>query len=89
MALDKNMREEAKRCLSEWFASEREETLSSLGAELLLDFLDQELSWMWYNQGVRDARGQFEKDFAGLGERLDILEKMPPLQRKRPPTSSR
>jgi len=44
---------------------------------------------MWYNQGVRDARGQFEKDFTGLGERLDILEKLPPLQRKRPPTSSR
>jgi uncharacterized protein (DUF2164 family) len=89
MALDRNMRTEARRRLSEWFAAERGEALNTLGADLLLDFLDEELSWIWYNQGIRDARGQFEKDFANLGERLDLLEKMPPLQRRHVPTSNR
>jgi len=81
MSIQKNVREDLKRRLTEWFVSERNESLSNLGADMLLDFLDEEIGWVWYNQGIQDARGQLEKDFSSLYERLEILERMPPRAR--------
>lgn len=81
--MDKNMREETKRRLAEWFAAERGETLGNLGSDLLLDFLEEEISWIWYNEGLRDARIQLAKDIASIGERIELLEKLPPLPGRR------
>jgi uncharacterized protein (DUF2164 family) len=81
MSIQKNLRADLKRRLTEWFVSERNESLSNLGADMLLDFLDEEIGWVWYNQGIQDARGQLEKDFSSLYERLEILERMPPRAR--------
>jgi len=81
MDIQKSVREDLKRRLIDWFASERDEPLSNLGADLLLDFLDEEIGWAWYNQGNQDARRQLEKDFSNLNERLEILERIPPRSR--------
>ncbi|MEN9352923.1 MAG: hypothetical protein RL318_248 [Fibrobacterota bacterium] len=77
------MREDMKRRLSEWFASERGETLGNLGSEMLLDFIDEQMSWVWYNQGIQDARIQLSRDVASLSERIELLEKFPPSPARR------
>jgi uncharacterized protein (DUF2164 family) len=81
--MEKTMREDMKRRLSEWFSSERGENLGNLGSELLLDFIDEQMSWVWYNQGIQDARIQLSKDVAVLSERIELLEKFPPTPMRR------
>jgi uncharacterized protein (DUF2164 family) len=81
--LDKATREDMKRRLSEWFAAERGENLGNLGSELLLDFIEEQMAWMWYNRGLQDARIQLSKDLGSLSEHIELLEKFPPTVKRR------
>jgi len=81
--MDKTIRDDLKRKLSDWFASERDEPLSNLGGDMLLDFIEEQMAWVWYNQGLADARIQLAKDVASLSERIELLEKLPPLPGRR------
>lgn len=80
--MDKNQREDLKRKLAEWFATERGENLGNLGGDLLLDFIDEQLGWVWYNQGLTDARLQLARDVSALSERIELLERFPPASRR-------
>ncbi len=77
------MREDLKRKLSEWFAEERGENLGNLGSDMLLDFIDEQMGWVWYNQGLTDARIQLTKDVSSLSERIELLERFPPSPNRR------
>lgn len=64
--------------LQAYFREERDETLGDLAANLLLDFIEREISPFFYNQGVRDAKTKTLSAFAELTEQMDYLEKMAP-----------
>ena len=61
--------EEVLHSLRKYFSSELDQELSELKAKLLLDYLQQEIAPLAYNQGVRDAEEYFRarvEDLPGM-----------------------
>lgn len=51
----KEVKEEMIHGIKRYFLNEREEELGDLAADLILDFIIQELAPEFYNQGIYDA----------------------------------
>lgn len=52
--------------LQEFFATEREDHLGNIGAELLLDFILKQVGPMIYNQAILDAHGLMQEKIEDL-----------------------
>lgn len=64
--LDKEVRKRLLEELKNYYANERDEEISNLGAELLLDFIVNEIGPYIYNQAIEDA-------YAYMNERTEDL----------------
>lgn len=72
--LAKDTRKRLLEDLKRYFQRERDEDLGNLGAELLLDFIINDLGPHFYNQGIQDA-------YAYMQERIeDMLALEKPLR---------
>lgn len=70
----KDTRNQLLEDLKRYFQRERDEDLGNLGAELLLDFIINDLGPHFYNQGIQDA-------YAYMRERIeDMLALEKPLR---------
>ncbi|HEY8909932.1 MAG TPA: DUF2164 domain-containing protein [Desulfosporosinus sp.] len=71
--LSKDVRQVLLENLKRYFWSEREEELSNLGAELMLDFIVNEIGPYIYNQAIEDSYAYMNErieDLLGLEKRL-------------------
>lgn len=73
--LPREEKEELIARLQAYFEDERSESIGSLAAEQLLDFMIQELGPYLYNKGVADARILLNGKLAQLEDELYVLEK--------------
>lgn len=64
--LAKDTRKQLLEDLKRYFQRERDEDLGNLGAELLLDFIINDLGPHFYNQGIQDA-------YAYMQERIEDM----------------
>lgn len=64
--LKKDVRKKVIEELKEYFWSERNEDLSNLGAELLLDFILNDIGPYIYNKGIEDS-------YTYMNERIEDL----------------
>lgn len=55
--ISKEIKEEMRRHIIQYFSEEREEDLGDLASQLLVDFFIEQLGPYIYNQGVEDAHG--------------------------------
>lgn len=55
ISLTKEKKEEMIKVIKHYFATERDEELGDLAANLILNFIIKELAHEFYNQGVYDA----------------------------------
>lgn len=63
--------------LQRYFSEELDQTLGTLPAEFLLEFLTTEIGPYYYNQGLRDAHGAFMSKMEDFGEAIYLLETEP------------
>lgn len=61
--------------VQQYFASERSEEISGLGAELILDFMLKELTPFIYNKAIADVRQVVNEKTSQLDDELYSLEK--------------
>ena len=73
--LTKEQREKALRDIKYYYSKEREEEITNLAAELLLDFFLKEIAPMVYNSALRDAKAWFTAKLADLDVDFMLLEK--------------
>ncbi|ODA39359.1 DUF2164 domain-containing protein [Desulfosporosinus sp. BG] len=64
--LKKEVREELIESIKRYFWSERDEEITRLGAELLLDFIVNEIGPYLYNRGIEDS-------YKYMNERIEDL----------------
>jgi uncharacterized protein (DUF2164 family) len=76
--LTRDERERAVARIRAYFREERDEEIADLAAGLLLDFVERELGYVFFNQGARAARAVAARSHARLDEDLDGLERSPP-----------
>lgn len=74
--LSKEAKEQMLVKLHEYYELEREEELSALAAELLIDFIIKEFGPYFYNQGIDDAKQMLEEKFLSMEEDLYALKKV-------------
>jgi uncharacterized protein (DUF2164 family) len=53
--LSPDNRDEAAHRLRDWLSKEQDLELGRLPAEMLVDFIEQQIGRLYYNQGLRDA----------------------------------
>jgi uncharacterized protein (DUF2164 family) len=81
MKLPKEQKEQLIGQIQQYFELERSETLGSIAAEQLLDFMIQEIGPHLYNHAINDARKAVLERMQTLEDELYALEK--PLVAKR------
>ena len=75
MKLQKEQKEQMTERIQEYFELERSETIGSIAAEQLLDFMLQELGPHLYNHAINDARKAVLERMQTLEDELYALEK--------------
>ncbi|MDY0404375.1 DUF2164 domain-containing protein [Virgibacillus sp. 179-BFC.A HS] len=65
--------------LKDYFYSERSEEIGDLAAENMAAFIAKEIGPLFYNQGVKDAKGMLDQKMMNLEE--DIASLVRPLPR--------
>jgi uncharacterized protein (DUF2164 family) len=73
--LTKEQREKAIRDIKYYYSKEREEEITNLASELLLDFFLKEIAPMVYNEGLKDAKAWFTTKLSDLDVDFMLLEK--------------
>lgn len=61
--------------VQKYFAEDRSEEISDLGAELILDFMIKELSPFIYNKAIADVRQLMTEKWSQIDDELYSLEK--------------
>ncbi|OBZ16587.1 MULTISPECIES: DUF2164 domain-containing protein [Bacillales] len=75
MKLPKEQKEQLTGRIQQYFELERSETLGSIAAEQLLDFMIQEIGPHLYNHAINDARKAVLERMQTLEDELYALEK--------------
>jgi uncharacterized protein (DUF2164 family) len=75
MKLPKEQKEQLTGAIQQYFELERSETLGSIAAEQLLDFMIQEIGPHLYNHAINDARKAVLERMQTLEDELYALEK--------------
>lgn len=73
--LTKEQREKALRDIQYYYSKEREEEITSLASELLLDFFLKEIAPTIYNEALQDAKAWFTAKLSDLDVDFMLLEK--------------
>ncbi len=73
--LTKEQREKAVSDIKYYYSKEREEEITNLAAELLLDFFLKEIAPQVYNEGLKDAKAWFTAKLSDLDVDFMLLEK--------------
>ncbi|MCR1834718.1 DUF2164 domain-containing protein [Oceanobacillus caeni] len=79
--LPKEIKDQIKEELKEYFYYERSEEIGDLAAENMLDFILKEIGPYFYNQGVKDAKEMVNQKMVNLEEDMESLER--PISRNR------
>ena len=61
-----------------YLAREAEAEIGLLQAEIFVDFLAEEMGYMFYNQGLRDAQAAILRRLEDAAGDIDVLEKPKP-----------
>lgn len=61
--------------VQKYFAEDRSEEISDLGAELIIDFMIKELSPYIYNKAIADVRQLMNEKMSQIDDELYSLEK--------------
>ena len=64
--LEKEVKEEMISAIQEYFINERDEEIGNLSADLLLQFMIQQVGPVIYNQAIRDAHALVSKKIEDL-----------------------
>lgn len=75
MKLPREQREEMVSRIQHYFEMERSESLGSIAAEQLLEFMIRELGPFVYNQAIQDARKTVAERMQAVEDELYALEK--------------
>ncbi|MEV5025138.1 DUF2164 domain-containing protein [Paenibacillus sp. LPE1-1-1.1] len=75
MKLPKEQKEQLAASIQRYFELERSETIGSIAAEQLLDFMIQEIGPHLYNHAINDARKAVLERMQTLEDELYALEK--------------
>ncbi|MDZ7926043.1 MAG: DUF2164 domain-containing protein [Agrobacterium sp.] len=59
----------------EYLARETETEIGSLQAEIFVDFLAEEVGYVFYNQGLKDAHAAILRRLEDAAGDIDVLEK--------------
>ncbi|WP_333899981.1 DUF2164 domain-containing protein [Agrobacterium pusense] len=62
----------------DYLAREAETEIGLLQAEIFVDFLAEELGYVFYNQGLRDAQAAILRRLEDAAGDIDVLEKPKP-----------
>ncbi|AMD59631.1 MULTISPECIES: DUF2164 domain-containing protein [Hyphomicrobiales] len=62
----------------DYLAREAEAEIGLLQAEIFVDFLAEELGYVFYNQGLRDAQAAILRRLEDAAGDIDVLEKPKP-----------
>ncbi len=62
--------------IKSFFLDERDEEIGELAADIYLDFIKEEISEVFYNKGVQDAKQKVQENFARLTDDIECLEKI-------------
>jgi len=62
----------------DYLAREAEAEIGLLQAEIFVDFLAEELGYVFYNQGLRDAQAAILRRLEDAAGDIDVLEKPTP-----------
>jgi uncharacterized protein (DUF2164 family) len=63
------------RKVRDYFDTELAEPIGDIGAELLLDFLQEEIGAFYYNRGLHDAQAAFRQHVDAYDDMIYALEK--------------
>ncbi|MFN8639766.1 MAG: DUF2164 family protein [Dehalococcoidia bacterium] len=80
--LDREARAEGVRRIRAYFERERGEELGEMAAGFILDFVAEELAFLFYNRAIEDAQAMARRS-------ADLLEADLEAQRKQPPRPRR
>jgi len=61
--------------IRDYFDSELDEPIGEVGAELLLDFLQEDIGAFYYNKGLHDAQAAFRQQAESFDDAIYALEK--------------
>ena len=75
MKLPKDQKDQLAARIQQYFELERSETIGSIAAEQLLDFMIQEIGPHVYNHAIQDARKAVLEKMQTLEDELYALEK--------------
>jgi uncharacterized protein (DUF2164 family) len=64
--------------IRDYLARETETEIGHLQAEILVDFLAEEMGYVFYNQGLRDAHAAILRRLEDAAGDIDVLEKAKP-----------
>jgi uncharacterized protein (DUF2164 family) len=84
VAIEPDDREDAIRRLRVYFERDRDEPIGELAANLLLDFIAEEIAPYFFNEGVREAQRSVARHVDSLDVDLDAARRMPPTGRGNP-----
>ncbi|QHW29958.1 DUF2164 domain-containing protein [Paenibacillus rhizovicinus] len=73
--LPKEQKDDIVRSVQSYFEEERSESIGSISAESLIDFMLKELGPYVYNQAISDARKLMQDKTAQIEDELYALEK--------------
>ena len=73
--MPKEQKDHIVRLVQEYFQEERDEEISSLQAELLVDFMMKQLGPYFYNQAIQDAIRSVNEKMVSLEDDLYSMEK--------------
>lgn len=63
------------RKLRDYFDTELDQPIGDIGAELLLDFLQEDIGAFYYNKGLHDAQLAFRQQVDAFEDMIYALEK--------------
>ncbi|NTC83297.1 DUF2164 domain-containing protein [Agrobacterium tumefaciens] len=73
--LEKQDRAELAARVREYLARETETEIGLLQAEIFVDFLAEEVGYVFYNQGLKDAHAAILRRLEDAAGDIDVLEK--------------
>ncbi len=80
--LDRDARAEGVRRIRAYFERERGEELGEMAAGFILDFVAEELAFLFYNQAIGDAQALARRSADLLEADLEAQRKPPPRPRR-------
>lgn len=74
ISFDKPEREAIVAKIQRYFVDELDSSIGAIPAELLMQFLSEEIGAFYYNQGLADAQAVFAKSIDDVNDRIYGLE---------------